>query len=751
MPHSELTGTRLLHYEVQEKLGRGGMGEVWAALDTRLGRRVAIKTLPREQETSAAGRERFFREARSASALNHPNIITVHEINSDQGIDFLVMELVQGKPLAELLRAEKLGLARTLEIAAFVCDALSAAHQAGIVHRDLKPANVMVGEHGLVKVLDFGVAKRLSAKAASMGPPSEDTNTTTGEYALTGVGVAVGTPSFMSPEQVTGEGVDARSDLYSLGAMLFQMTTGRLPFQAPNAAVLLGMVLGAPAPKARSFAPEIPLELDSLIAELLEKDPANRPRNAAEVARRLRAIASGDLQWTLSIDPSTETVEQPAPPVKIRPWKTIAASIAILLALTLGGAYWWRNRTAQQAAQQESAILPAASLEGSAQELTTRARSLLQRYDKRGHLDAAISMLEKAVERDPKYASAYAAMADAYLRRSIGSSDSHWVNMAEGAARQAIATNPDLSIGQAMMATVAVERNRLEEAASSSQRALELDPRSPKAFLARAKWAAKAKPTEAESLYRKAIDLAPDDWIPRQEFAVYLSRAGRHSEASREMEAVTRMTPDNGRVWQSLGGSYHLQDRYEEAVSALQHALEIEPSARTWSNLGTVRYFQENYAKTAEAFEKAVELEPNNYLYWANLGDALRWTPGKKPRANEAYRRALDLIEERIARDPEDADMKGRRMLYLAKAGDPQAQKRRAEVAALPAPQSAANHYRLSVAAEIAQDRAAALRELGEAIRLGYPQREIKNDPELVGLRGDVAYHKLISGQPRRP
>lgn len=726
------------------------MGEVWAALDTRLGRRVAIKTLPREQESSATSRERFFREARSASALNHPNIITVHEINSDQGIDFLVMELVQGKPLAELLRADKLGLLRTLEIGALVCDALSAAHQAGIVHRDLKPANVMVGDHGLVKVLDFGVAKRFAAKAAMAGPGADETATTSGENALTGLGVAVGTPSFMSPEQVTGEAVDARSDLYSLGTMLFQMATGRLPFQAQNAAVLLGMVLASPAPRARSLAPEIPLELDSLIAECLEKEPSKRPQHAADVARRLRAIASSDLQWTRNLEDSTQTVEQAvqhqAPPSKTRSWKSVATPIALAVALTFGGIYWWRNR----APSQESATPPAASLEGSAQELTTRARGLLQRYDKRGHLDAAISMLDKAVERDPKYASAYAALADAYLRRAIGSSDSHWLNMAEGAARQAIATNPDLSIGQAMMATVAVERGRLEEAALSSQRAIDLDPRSAKAYIARAKWAAKAKPTEAEALYRKALELALEDWIPRQEFAVFLNRLGRHPDASREMEAVTRMTPDNGRVWQSLGASYHLEGRYEEAVSALQRALEIEPTARTWSNLGTVRFFQENYAKTGEAFEKAVELEPNNYLYWANLGDAWRWTPGKKTRASEAYRRALDLIEERIARNPADADMQGRRMLYLAKANDPQASKRRAEVAALPNT-SAANRYRLAVAAEIAKDRKAALNELAEAIRLGYSMREIKNDPELAALRGDLAYHRLINNQPRRP
>ena len=239
-------GRKLLHYEIVARLGAGGMGEVWRAVDPRLQRDVAIKILPSAGGDAALLRERFVREARAASALAHPNIITIHEINAADGTDFIVMEYVRGEPLSDVLARGPLTVAR-VEYAVPIAAALKAAHDAGIVHRDLKPGNVMIAASGLVKVLDFGIAKRVSSAAA-------EANSTT-EAALTVLGESIGTPAYMSPEQALGDPVDARSDVFSFGVVLYQMLTGRLPYQATTKLSLVRQIVHEPPIPLETSAP----------------------------------------------------------------------------------------------------------------------------------------------------------------------------------------------------------------------------------------------------------------------------------------------------------------------------------------------------------------------------------------------------------------------------------------------------------------------------------------------------------------
>jgi len=212
-----------------QRIGAGGMGEVWRAWDTKLERDVAIKILPSDPDAHSNRRERFLRDARAVSALIHPNIVTIHEINSDQGLDFIVMEYVRGTSLDAVLANGKLNVRQTLAYAIQIADALAAAHAAGVVHRDLKPGNIMIADSGLVKVLDFGLAKRMSSSSGS--------DITTG--ALTVEGAIVGTPAYMSPEQAVGGTVDPRSDLFSFGVVLYQMLAGQQPFQGESNVVIL--------------------------------------------------------------------------------------------------------------------------------------------------------------------------------------------------------------------------------------------------------------------------------------------------------------------------------------------------------------------------------------------------------------------------------------------------------------------------------------------------------------------------------
>ena len=279
-----MIGRKLLHYEIVARLGAGGMGEVWRAVDPRLQRDVAIKMLPSAGGDAALLRERFVREARAASALAHPNIITIHEINAADGTDFIVMEYVRGEPLSDVLARGPLTVARAVEYAAQIAAALAAAHDAGIVHRDLKPGNVMIAASGLVKVLDFGIAKRVSSAAG-------EANSTT-EAALTVLGESIGTPAYMSPEQALGDPVDARSDVFSFGVVLYQMLTGRLPYQATTKLSLVRQIVHEPPIPLETAAPHVPAGLVSIVDRCLVKDPEGRYSSAGPLGDDLRRCAA---------------------------------------------------------------------------------------------------------------------------------------------------------------------------------------------------------------------------------------------------------------------------------------------------------------------------------------------------------------------------------------------------------------------------------------------------------------------------
>jgi pimeloyl-ACP methyl ester carboxylesterase/predicted Ser/Thr protein kinase len=274
-------GRTLGHYRLTERLGHGGMGEVWRARDARLERDGAVKVLTPTASDDAEARERFKQEARAVAALSHPHICMVHDVGSDDGVDFIVMEFVQGSTLAERLRAGALPLPEAIRSGIEIAEALHEAHQAGIVHRDLKPANVMMTTRG-VKLLDFGVAKRAPAGA------ERSTDTT---MAATRAGSVLGTLPYMAPEQLKGATMDARTDVFALGSVLFEMVTGRRPFDAANDAELIAAILSGPTPSVLQHRPEAPPFLDRLIARSLEKLPDGRWQSALELARELQWLA----------------------------------------------------------------------------------------------------------------------------------------------------------------------------------------------------------------------------------------------------------------------------------------------------------------------------------------------------------------------------------------------------------------------------------------------------------------------------
>lgn len=305
-------GVRLGSFEILELVGAGGMGEVYKARDPRLDRLVAIKVLSQRSSSDPDRRERFLREARAASALNHPNIVTVYEAGSGDGLDWIAMELLDGETLAAIIARGPLAEPETRRIARAVASALNAAHRAGIVHRDLKPANIAVTSLGLVKILDFGLAKRLSiGEIGEAGP--------TRTMALTAEGRIVGTASYMSPEQAEGKPIDARSDMFSFGAVLYAMLTGRVAFERETAMATIAAVLEHDPPRPRELDGGISADLDELAMRCLRKDPGDRFPSMREVEEALSEGFSPPVEF------------------RLRAWAVplIAAAVAVAAAIVL--------------------------------------------------------------------------------------------------------------------------------------------------------------------------------------------------------------------------------------------------------------------------------------------------------------------------------------------------------------------------------------------------------------------------------
>src|SRR5256886_1231660 len=302
----------IAHYRVLRKLGSGGMGVVYEAEDTKLGRRVALKFLPEDSHRDPQALERFLREARAASSLNHSGICTIHAIEEHEAKTFIAMELLEGQTLDKLLRQGSISVGRAIEMGIQLADALDAAHKKGIIHRDIKPANIFVTERGALKILDFGLAK-LTAEHHTYadGETIGDTET----LLLTSPGTAVGTIAYMSPEQARGEELDARSDLFSLGAVLYQTVTGKQPFPGSTSAVVFDNILRNSPIAPVSLNPEIPGELERILNKAFEKDRDVRYQVAAELRADLkrlqRELDSGKVASTSSASTRAATTQVP--------------------------------------------------------------------------------------------------------------------------------------------------------------------------------------------------------------------------------------------------------------------------------------------------------------------------------------------------------------------------------------------------------------------------------------------------------
>ena len=644
-------GQHLGHYRILRLIGQGGMGAVFLAEDTKLHRKVALKVLPTEMASNADRLARFQREAQAVAALNHPHVVTIHSVEEEGGIHFLTMELVEGMSLNHAIPPGGLPLAKVFDIGIALADALAAAHEKGILHRDLKPANVMVTRDGRVKVLDFGLAKLVSRSsgegraAGGAAVSSAPTETAPRDRSLTDTGLAVGTVPYTSPEQVGGETVDARTDIFSLGVVLYEMATGRRPFGGKsNAETISSILRDAPRPvtEARQDAPR---HLGRIIDHCLQKDPEARFQSAKDVRNELRGLRS-----ELDPAPSRATIGVGGS----RPWPWAAGGAAVLViavaALWLGGRRLIEPGPAGQAAKPSGdaasatstpdaksiAVLPFVNMSSDAE----------QEYFSDGISEELLNLLAKIRQlRVTSRSSAFSFKGQKLEIREIA----RRLNVAhvlEGSVRKSgnrvrITAQLIKADSDAPLWSQTYDRTLDDIFAIQDEIASDVVKHLRVTLLGAAPSARKTNP-EAYALYLQAVQLG------RQRTTEGLER----SDAL--FRKVLEIDPRYAPAWDEFArnsmneaslGLLSGEEAYARASEAAGKALQIDPEyARSHARLGNIANYRGDVAGAVRHFERALELDPADLSVLNSAATLL----GSLGRLEES----LAIRESVVARDP---------------------------------------------------------------------------------------------------
>ena len=704
------------HYRVLEQIGEGGMGVVYRAHDERLDRDVALKLLPPAALIGSAARKRFHKEALTLSKLNHPNIATVHDFDTQDGVDFLVEEFIDGLSLDVLLSSGPLSEREIVQLGAQLAEGLSAAHAHGVIHRDLKPSNVRITSDARLKILDFGLAFVLRS----------ETSPTAVTESFSEADVLSGTLPYMAPEQLLGRKLDARTDIWAAGCVLYEMATGRRPFLGAGPALTDAILHQAP-PAISKLNPKIDVAIEAVIQKCLDKDPDRRYGSAHEIAVDLRRAASPaaatrmDSRW--------------------RRWAghivTVVAALAVIgigvrLQVVLRG-----SADRQHAAEIKDAALPAPH------ESYLAGLQYLERWDKPSNLDAAIAKFQQAVSANPNFALGFSGLGEAHWAKYRLEHDARWIDEAEKDCRHAAELNAELPAVYVTLARVHNGRGEHDLALQEIQEALRLEPLNADAWLGQAAvYASMGQVEKAESTYKKAAVLRPQDWNSRYELGVFCYRQRRYDDAAAQFEQVLAITPDNAMAHATLGGMMQLLGKDAEAESHLRQSIDLQPSYAAYTNLGALYYRERRWGESVAMTRKALEINANDWRAWSNLGLALEWL-NDKDKASDAFRRELARLDEIAKLGGDDAEVQVERGLLHSKWKQKEKAVPLIEAALARAPQDPGILASAGEAYENLGDRSRALHLVQEALARGWTIKQLENDPGQRELLRDARFRKI--------
>ncbi len=692
-------------YRITGRTGEGGMGVVYKAVDVELGRTVALKFLPPSSE-SADAEERFLREARAASALDQVNIGTIYGIEEDaEGRRFLVMAYYEGDSLAGVMAksAAPMSQGQAVKIAAQVAEGLKEAHARGIVHRDIKPSNILLTRQGVVKIVDFGLAH------------------VQGAAQLTREGAQMGTPAYMSPEQALGGDVDHRTDLWALGAVLYEMVTGERPFEAASIPATLYRVVHDPP---RSLD-RVPAPLRPVLQRALAKDAAARFASAAEFLDALQSTEEARPASAAPQSMRTETGDRPR-------WTQRRAWVAGVLALALlvPAAWLWRRGRAPGAAAGGATPFFLSASDG-----YLEAVRRMKRWDQAGNLDKAAKLLEQCVQDDPAFALGHARLAEVWRIRYALSRDKAALENAARHAGEAVRLNADLAPVQVAEGRVQAMLGNGDLAMAAFDRALRLDPNDAEAHQAIARqYERLGRMEDAERAFRRALEFEPDDLAAHDAYGNFLFRQSRHEEAIREWQEVLRRAPDHTAALVNLGSALSETGRIAEAITIYRRLVELKPEAMAWTNLGTAYSRAKRYSEAVSAYRKSLAIQDRDSMTWGNLAFVYSWMPGHQKEAGAAFARAIELAEEKRKQSPRDAYLHSDLALYYAKSSNAALARQRLATALQLAPKGPEIHAAAAEVHELLGERARAVEYARQSIRLGYPRQRLERNPELASL-----------------
>jgi len=734
-----LIGSSVSHYTIARRIGSGGMGVVYEAEDTRLGRRVALKFLPADLAQDAPSLERFQREARAASALNHPNICTVHAIEQHERQHFIVMELLEGQTLAQTIGRQPMELGTLLGLAIQITDALESAHAKGIVHRDIKPANIFVSPRGQVKILDFGLAKIDLARRGGAALAASQVDTVVSRNELTQLGTAVGTVSYMSPEQARGHLTDARTDLFSLGTVLYQMATGALPFQGDTSAVIFDAILNRdPAPVTQLNA-ALPPEFARILEKALEKD------------RDLRAQSAGELKTDLmrlrrDLDTGRRRAADSADSRSGAASKQAEKSIAVLYFENLGGMKedeYFRDGITEDIITELSKIkglkiFPRPTVLGYRDKSVTPqqvGRELSAAYVLGGSLRRAGNRLRiNAQLMDcrtdfPLWSERYdREMKDIFevqdeIARKIAEALRITLSPQE---QEAIAAKPtmnhqayDLYLNGKSYARRRT-RQDLEYALRMFENAVTLDP-------------------EFALAYAAIANVCAQNYYHYHRDAVWTERA---LAASQRAVAIQPELPE---VQVAQAWIAYAERRYEDAIHCCRQAIERKrDSEGAYYLLLRVLFAAGRYQEVANEAEVALEAAADDYNVYVPIENSLKKL-GKDEKLRNIVARRSQALENHLIQVPEDARARTHLAIAHLSVGRSEDGVRELNLAMALRPNDAMVLYNAACVFCMMERRSEALGALARAWDAGYKDHVwARRDPDLTPLHGEPEFERLF-------